>query len=128
MEGLNLGGPEDFYVAAITDRTVTTTVNNVLTGASTETALRTYSHTYKGVSGASVLYYSVNGLHTGSLRYVAQSEGTGVDRTTTLLLVPGASKIDKIFGVSSQLEDLIEGSISAAAAVVTNLDTYFPAP
>lgn len=118
-------------MAAITDRTVTTTLNNVLTGASTETALRTYSNTFKGTGSASVPFYfgdlRCKGLLTGSYRYVAQSEGTGVNRVITQVLVPGATKIDKILG-ESDLGELIEGSISAAAAVVTNLEAYFPAP
>ncbi len=132
LDSVILGGPEDFYVAAITDRTVTTTLNNVLTGASTETALRTYSNTFKGTGSASVPFYfgdlRCKGLLTGSYRYVAQSEGTGVNRVITQVLVPGATKIDKILGGGSSEGLLIEGSISAAAAVVTNLYTYFPAP
>jgi hypothetical protein len=127
-----LGGGEGFDVAAIMDKTVTTTTINPTTGDETMTTVRTYSDTFKGMGSASVPTWvgtiMCNGLLTGSYKYVTKTETFDGERFTTDVLVPGAMKLDKIVGVleGPEGQELVEGSMSVAAGVVTDLNTLFP--
>jgi hypothetical protein len=127
-----LGGGEGFDVAAITDRTVSTTVFNPTTGDEKTTIVRTYSDTFKGIGSASVPTWvgpiMCNGLLTGSYKYVPKTETLDGEKFTIEVLVPGAMKLDKIVGVldGPEGQELVEGSISVAAGVVVDLNIFFP--
>ena len=126
------GGGEGFDVAAIMDKTVTTTNINPTTGNETTTSVHTYSDTFKGIGSASVPSYvgpiMCTGLLTGSYKFVPKTETIEGERFTTEVLVPGATKLDKILGVldGPEAQELVEGSISIAAGVVVDLLMFFP--
>jgi len=126
-----LGGGEGFDVAAIMDKTVTTTTFNPTTGDEKMTTVRTYSDTFKGMGSASVPTWvgpiMCNGLLTGSYKYVPKTETFDGEKFTIEVLVPGAMKLDKIVGVldGPEGQELVEGSISVAAGVVVDLNTFF---
>lgn len=121
-----------FDVAAIIDRTVTTTNINPNTGDETTTEVRTYSDTYKGVGAVSVPSWAgqidCTGLLTGSYKFVRKTEVVDGDKFFTDVLVPGATKLDKIVGALDGPEgpELVEGSISMGAGVVVDLFKFFP--
>jgi hypothetical protein len=123
LEGLD----EGFDVAAIMDKTVTTTTFNPTTGNETMTTVHTYSDTFKAIRSVS-LPFMCTGLLTGSYKYVPKTETFDGEKFTTEVLVPGAMKLDKIVGVLDGIEgqELIEGSISVAAGAVTDLNILFP--
>jgi hypothetical protein len=126
------GGGEEFDVATLTDRTVSTTVINPTTGDETFTVVHTYSDTYKGIGSASVPCsvgpIMCTGLLTGSNKFVPKTETIDGERFTTEVFVPGAIKLDKIVGVldGPNGQELVEGSISIAAGVVIDTNTFFP--
>jgi hypothetical protein len=139
VDGVAFEDPMNSFpeISAKSDKTVTTN-NTPLVGEPTTTEVRTYTNTYKGMGSATVPFpYSstsglvCTGLLTGSDKYVPKTEGTGVDKITTQILVPGAFKLDKIIGTTDDSlslmgSDLIEGSISIAAGVVYDLNIYNP--
>lgn len=67
--------------------------------------------------------FEVYGLLTGSGKAVLKTWGTGEEKQSMMLYVPGAIKLDKIVG-GSEFGDVIEGSISLGAASVVDLDNY----
>lgn len=127
-----LGGGADFDVAAIIDRTVTTTTINLTTETETTTEVRTYSDTYKGMGSATVPSWvgpiECTGLLTGSYKFVRKTETIEGDKIITDVFVPGATKIDKIVGSLDGVngQELVEGSISLGAGVVVDLFKFFP--
>lgn len=127
-----LGGPGDFDVATITDRTVTTTTINPKTGDENTTEAHTYSDTYKGMGSATVPSWAgpieCTGLLTGSYKFVRKTETIEDEKFFTDVFVPGATKIDKIVGAldGDFGTELIEGSISVGAGVVVDLATLIP--
>lgn len=127
-----LGGPEDFDVATITERTVTTTTINPKTGDENTTETHTYSDTYKGIGSALVPSWAgpigCSGLLTGSYKFVPKTETIDEEKYFTDVFVPGATKIDKIVGALDGEDgpELIEGSISVAAGVVVDLKKFLP--
>ena len=129
---ISFGDDLGFDVAAIIDRTVTTTNINLNTGDETITDVRTYSDTYKGMDGATVPSWvgpiSCTGLLTGSYKYVRKTETIEGDKIITDVLVPGATKLDKIVGALDGPDgtELVEGSISLGAGVVVDLLNFFP--
>lgn len=119
---------------ARSEKTVTTETTPIdAEGYITESYSLTES--YKTPSGAIVPFepmepgdlptpLEVYGLLTGSGKAVFKTYGTGDEKVTDLLYVPGAIKLDKITA-TSELGDVVEGSISIGAASVVDFATYF---
>jgi hypothetical protein len=126
------GGQNDFEVAAIAEKRITTSTINPATGDENTTETYSYADTFKGIGSASVPSFdgplSCTGLLTGSHKVVFKSEGTGAGQMTTEVLVPGAIKLDKIMGVLNGPggQKLVEGSISIAPGIVIDTSTFFP--
>jgi|GEM_PF-6878516 hypothetical protein len=114
--------------SAKAEKTVMTD-NTPLVGEPTSTIVHTFSESYRGPGTASVPFLGgpldVNGLLTGSTKIVLKTEGTGIDKIVTEVFVPGAIKLDKVLG-TTELEDVVEGSISVAPGAVVNLDLFTP--
>ncbi len=124
----------DGEARARSEKTVTTETTPIdAEGYITESYSLTES--YKTPSGAIVPFeplepgdlptpLEVSGLLTGSGKSVYKTYGSGDEKMTDLLYVPGAIKLDKITGVS-ELGDVVEGTISIGAASVVDFATYF---
>ncbi len=122
--------PGDLTITALTEKTVDTEFNPLTGEPPPPTSVHTYSDTYKSTGSASVPFYDaemleVSGLLTGSTKLVFKTQGTGENKVTEEVLVPGAVKLDKILGIST-LDDVVEGSIGVSAGAVIDLDTLFP--
>lgn len=124
------GGESDFNITAIAEKRVTTGTFNPATGDEKTTETYSYSETFKGKGSATLPSFfgpiNVTGLVTGAYKVVFKTDGTGEDKITTEVLVPGATKLANVIGVlGAEFPELVEGSISIAAGVVVDTDVLF---
>ncbi len=102
----------------------------------TTTVIHTLTETYKTTAMATVPFISempgeppipldVQGLLTGGGKIVVKTFGTGEEKIVEEVYVPGAVKLDKIVG-TSELGDIIEGTVSVGAAAVVDLNLFMP--
>ncbi|GEP44757.1 hypothetical protein BGE01nite_40480 [Brevifollis gellanilyticus] len=100
------------------------------------TTVHTLSETFKTRAMATVPFVSetpgdppipldLQGLLSGGGKITVKTFGSGIDKVFEEVYVPGAVKLDKILG-TSDLGDIIEGTISVGAAAVVDLNLFMP--
>lgn len=120
----------DFSISATNSKTILTD-NTPPNGEPTSTETRTHTSTFKGQGTMNLPSWdggvALMGLVTGGSKVTPKTEGSGIDRFTTFVYSPTATKIDKILGASS-MQELIEGSVSIAAGVIVDMDAFNAIP
>jgi hypothetical protein len=140
LSGIDLdtfnGVSPEAQARTINYKEVITTATNPLTGESTTSRLLTDTLTSKAFGKGSFTVgsdtFSVAGLYTETAsKTVIKLETIAGEKVYTDIWVAGALKLDKITGArlsdSFPNGEVIEGTLSTTASVVTDLNLYFPA-
>ena len=131
MMPIDIAFAVEFAASAISWKTVRTD-NMPPNGEPTSTETRSHTESYKAKASATVAFefgepIEVVGLLTGGKKVTPKTEGTGIDKMTTFVYTNSATKLDKVIGMSSNME-LIEGSISVAPGVIVDMDAFNEPP
>lgn len=138
LDDIVFGPDPELMSSATTEnwKEVITTNTNPNTGDSTTSRVVTSSFTTKGQGLGTVSMLgqpvALTGLYTetGS-KVVIKTETIDGEKIYTDVWVPGAAKLDKAIGSSPPPDEgnagVIEGSLSAPAATVTDMNIYMPA-